>query len=87
MFTYVGKLSVNVTIDDYFRPSAIRHALPNFIDYIVWPAMQERDTLVNGMSEVERSVNDANVWVLGVIKAVSSKGLRKRKVMLGENTP
>lgn len=87
MFTYVRELGVNMTVDDHFWPSTIWHALPNFILYIVRPATQERDTLVNRMSEVERRVNNADMWVFGETEAVSSKGLRERKVMLGENTP
>jgi hypothetical protein len=87
VFTYVRELSVDMTVDDHFRPSTIRHALPNFILHIVRPAMQERDTLVNGMFEVERRVNDADMWVFGETEAVSSKRPRERKVMFGENTP
>jgi hypothetical protein len=76
-----------MTVDDHFWPSTIRHTLPDFILYIVRSATQERDTLVNGMSEVERRVNDADMWVFGETKAISSKGLRERKVMFSEDTP
>jgi hypothetical protein len=75
-----------MTINDHFWPTTIRDALPNFIFYVVRPATQERDTLINGMSEVVRHVNDADMGFFRETEVVSSKECRESKVMFGEDT-